>query len=97
MHKKVGIIFTWVSTRAMATSFPVGVWRVYTLDHIRIPVVSRSMPPLKEENRDLDMRRALRVYTLDHIRIPVVSRSMPPPGGKQGFRHEAGLERECTP
>jgi hypothetical protein len=87
---------TWVSMRAMATTLPVGVWRVYTLDHIRIPVVSRSMPPLKEENRDLDMRRVWRgsvPYTLDHIRKPVVSRSMPPlKEEKQGFRHETGLE-----
>jgi hypothetical protein len=68
---------------------------VYTLDHIRIPVpvVLRSLPPLKQENRDLDRMRAWKVYTLDCIRIPVVLRSMQPlKEEKQGFRQDIGRE-----
>jgi hypothetical protein len=68
---------------------------VYTIDHIRkpVPVVLHSMPPLKQEYRDLDRMRAWKVYTLDCISIPVVSHSTAPlKEEKQGFRQDVGQE-----
>ncbi len=51
---------------------------MYTLDHIRIPVVSRSTTPLKEEKQGFrqDVGQESVPYTLDQIKIPVSSRSM---------------------
>ena len=41
---------TCVSMRAMTTSFPSGVLTGKTSDHIRIPVVSLSLPPLQAKS-----------------------------------------------
>jgi hypothetical protein len=61
-------------------------WRVYTLDHIRMPIVSRSMPPLKEEKQGFRHEGGLdSVHHGQHQETRCLAFYAAPEGGKTGI------------